>query len=192
MALVAALLAAGAAGGQNLLANGSFDDEDQLDGWLVIDATWAATDAGGDASSGSAQVVNSSGVADFRYFPMNDCVAVAPSTRYLLRAAILLFGTPAITDTAVVGVVESDDIPCSVSSIPLEVRVSHSLDDSAWHRHSAVLSTGPETHALLILLGVHKLEAGSNAVALFDDIFLTPVLFADGFESGSTDRWGSP
>lgn len=179
--------------GSDLLAQPNFDDD--LAGWTVDDPfpgslLWSPDDAGGEGSSGSAEVVTADGVGGV--WSLSQCVPVeAPRWlgRFRARIASSTPDQPEVTLRAE-WFADSDCEGAGLGSASAPAVTGDTSD--AWLEtfHDGGVPPGAASAriAAIITGGI----ASSFTVAV-DDLFHGDpfTLFFDGFETATTERWSA-
>lgn len=194
-ALVATLLVAGTAPGQNLLTNPGFDNVDQLAGWTCTmgdgTVTWSTTDHMASPSSGSMQI-DMWAAANNSFLQCSQCVPVAELYGYLLSAWHLWPDVAGLSQLGTTRIVTSyfSDANCSTFIANGDVGIGHPILDS-WRRVQADEDTAPAGAASArINLVAWQNNAGEMIRTHIDDVdFRTTTIFRDGFESGGIAAW---
>ncbi len=157
----------------NLLANPSFDSS--LAGWTVLSdypASWSPVDAGGNANSGSALIVNDMNPSNgFVPLVLAQCVIVTPLAGYSFGGRLMIpAGQPADTRAQLWAVsYYSGDCSGSVVSTAQE----HGATVGQWGTVDRSFTTLAGVHSIRVTLGVWKPEGvRATAAAHFDNLFL--------------------
>lgn len=177
---------------QNDLTNSDFDSDSSS--WTAeaeVTLVWSPIDAGLDPGSGSAQVGNSRSNSNDGA-GMSQCVAsgVVPGAEYEYGGKVFIPSGQDRTGPAQVGLRWYGDTACSGSVLGSQPRSQTETEGSWVELDDSGVVAPPGATSVLFLAFATKYEAGGTRTAHFDDLYVgeTPI-FADGFESGGTDRW---
>jgi hypothetical protein len=186
--LLAIAVAAPAAAGDSLV-NPGFDGD--TSGWTefypeYVVAAYSDEDAAGDPASGSVSVTNiyTGASAEAGYW---QCVDVVAETEYRVGATVRIPSGQGVAGDAGVTLYWSDELDCStwIGGASVDTAV---LD--VWTTAIGFKTAPTGARSVRVLLKVFKHE-GDPLQAYIDDVVLEPVLFRDGFESGSLTEWSS-
>jgi hypothetical protein len=172
----------------NLVVNPSFDDVDQLSGWIVNAnriAQWDSADEQGLENSGSARLTHdidgNNGVLSI----MRQCVPVQPNKAYVFGGSILLPAGQA--DEAGNGRVVARTYATSDCTGEFDSNFTPLLDEvGQWQLAEALVVTESDTGSIRMNLSVQKFSGFTEDLdVLFDNIFLhlEDQVFRDSFES---------
>jgi hypothetical protein len=176
--------------GQNLVSNPGFDTD--VAGWSALSGAtlaWDFLDAAGDPFSGSALVTNLStnpldggGAAQ--------CIdGLAGAQHYRLSAEINIPSGQLETGSGYLLVQWYGAAGCS-SFVGLSESPSvYSTTTDVWATSSIMVQSPLGTQSGRLRLSVLKNEAGGSLAAHFDNAWLEPAIFFDGFESGDVSAW---
>lgn len=173
---------------ENLLVNPSFDDVDQLGGWIVNVnriAQWDSADEQGLENSGSARLTHdidgNNGVLSI----MRQCVPVQPNKPYFFGGSIFLPAGQA--DDAGNGRVVAQTYSTSDCTGGSDSHFTSLLDEvGQWQFAKTLVVTEFDTGSIRINLSVQKFSGVTEDLdVLFDNVFLylDNQVFRDSFES---------
>jgi hypothetical protein len=167
---------------QNLVINGSFDQD--VSAWGNPDppaATWSSPDANGSATSGSAQLLNNSAAAGTRLYVLRQCFVITQSGLYRVEVAGLVSSQTA-SGRLVVSQINRTSADCSggfSGSGGYFIQTGAAWQRTQFELPNLVVAGG----SIELLIGIEKDAAGGNFVGNVDDVKLVLIrLFANGFE----------
>lgn len=186
---IAVLAATGAWAGAGLLANPTFNDADQLDGWTIFTnsiADWDPQDEEGLAASGSAtlthQGVGNNGIRSILF----QCLPMQGYEAYSFGASILMpSGQNPDHGRGRVFVAAYSTTDCTGSADNFFTPPLDAVIDE-WQFTESTFVTPPATLSIRLVLGVQKFTGVSEDLSVkVDNVFLlSDQLFGDSFESG--------
>jgi len=180
----------------NLLANGHLDCG--LGSWSISETipssvTASTVDADDSTLSGSALVSNTSATGVTESFSLGQCVVVGPTLLYSMSRVIRLDADPGITVTVSMDCEYFDTAGCGGVSLGFTQDSTPIQDTSGLWEH--VLQSGVTPTGAISAMCRSAFETADGSVfdAWIDQLAMKDAtfIFADGFESGSTNAWSN-
>ena len=176
-----------------LLSNTQFDTD--VNGWtapLTATIHWDPLDAGASLTSGSAVVTNISDTVGDSTGARQCTGGVSEAITYQVGAEIYIPGSQTETGRADILVQWYSDISCTNFISTANTSSVSTATPDAWLQVSGFLQAPTGSQSARIRLSVRKEEDSGSLAAHFDNvIFVSTLIFADGFESGDTSAWSS-
>lgn len=170
------------ASAQNLLLNGEFDQD--VSAWEnpePLAATWSSLDANASATSGSAQLLNNSSMANSRHYVLRQCIVPTQGGRYRVEVAGLV-STQSAGGRLVVSRIDRPSADCSggaSGSGGYFIQVGSTWQGTQFEFQNVVAAGS----SIELLIGIEKDAAGGTFIAHVDEVRLVAMpLFVDGFE----------
>lgn len=180
---------------QNMIGNGSFDQN--VTGWysFATSFTWISDDGAAPSGNGCAELVetfNNGGVGTAEWETL---IPTTASTEHTISASVKKpVGSSATSAWILVQYLDG-----SQTYLGEEVSIYYTgdLSDNQWHNDfTSTFTTSDYVAYLWVRVGVGTPSSGTTpAVLRFDNIRLTAggggadLIFSDGFESGDTSQW---
>ena len=188
--VLAAMIPASLAWGQNLVSNPGFDI-DVADWTSSAEASlaWDPLDVEGNPVSGSALVTNLS-ISAGDATGASQCIdGLTAEAFYEFAAEILVPSGQSETGHAFLFVQWNDEPGCSgyLGSV-FSPQVPSSTPD-VWYGVSNIAQAPLGTESARLRLSVWKYEDVGSLEAHFDNVEFEAMVFVDGFESGDTTMW---
>jgi hypothetical protein len=192
--IAATLLMVGCGVSAQTLDNGSFDTG--VTGWNVVRPAESALvpdtlDADGNTSSGSALGTNTSLDSGGDVF-FQQCMVGGEDGNYLFGGEILIPGEQTESGEAFLQLTRYSSSNCGTEHLGTDLTsfVTTSTTD-VWVAVSETASFDPNVASVLMRMFIRKNEAGGSLRVHFDNLFLTTLIFEDGFESGDVTAWSA-
>ncbi len=180
----------------NLLANGHLDCG--LGGWTINETipssvTASTVDADDSTLSGSALVSNTSATGVTESFSLGQCLAVGPTLLYSMSRVIRLDADPGITLTVSLDCEYFDTAGCGGVSLGFTQDSTPIQDTSGLWEYVQQSGVTPTGAVSAMCRSGFETADGSVFDAWIDQLAMeyATFIFADGFESGSTNAWSN-
>ncbi len=175
----------------DFVINGSFDAD--IGGWVPphpIDGIteWDSLDVDESLYSGSLRFTN---ITPHAFSALTtQCLPVTQGNTYSAGSMIFIPTGQASEGFAYLDIRWKENADCSGNGLD-NAATTVAFPAATWQSKTVSTVTAPAgSHGVRVRLIVYKSTSGGEFLAFFDDVFLDDHrIFADGFESGDSDRW---
>lgn len=174
-----------------LLSNTQFDTD--VSGWTASPPTtidWDPLDVDASLVSGSALVTNFSDTVGDSTGARQCASGISEAITYEVGARIYIPGSQTETGRADILVQWYSDMSCTDFISTASSSSVQTTTPDEWLPVSGLLQAPAGCQSARVRLSVRKEEDSGSLAAHFDNvIFVSTLIFADGFESGDTSAW---